>query len=74
MTVRELIAALQKCPPELEVVLWGGEDADDWVPVEDALYEDGASHIAILPYASGALPVHAFGSCGGTCDLCGDEP
>ncbi len=74
MTVGELIAQLKRCPETLDVVMWGGEQDDDWVPVVEALYEDGTTHVAILPYATNSHPIHAYGSCGGVCDYCGDQP
>jgi len=73
MNVRELIAALQKLPPTMDVCIWD-HDEDDWLPVVEALNEDGVIHIALLTRPSGAKPVHAFGSCGGECWLCRDEP
>ena len=73
MNVRELIAALQKCPPGMDVCVWDHEE-DDHVPVVQALYEDGVTHISLLTVAVVAHPVHPFGSCGGECDYCGDQP
>ena len=55
MKVHELIAALRKEPPELEVRIWD-HDADDWMPVVEALYEDGSSSVDLLTYESGAYP------------------
>jgi hypothetical protein len=72
MTVRELIAALQRCPPEMDVCVWDHEQ-DDWMPVVEALNEWGSTHIALLIHPSGVLLVHVYGSCGGVCDLCGDQ-
>jgi hypothetical protein len=36
MNVRELIAALQKCPPDMGVCVWDHE-ADEYIPVVQAL-------------------------------------
>ena len=71
MNVRELIAALQKCPPDMDVYIPGEED---WEPVVQALYEDGATHIQLLTTEVAVIPVHPYGSCGGVCDACGDQP
>ncbi len=46
MTARELIAVLKKLPPDLDVVMWDVE-ADEWLPVAEAILEDGTSHIAL---------------------------
>lgn len=75
MNVRELIAALQQCPPEMDACVW--DDAqEEWVPVTMALYDDGVSDIHLLTQDPPPVtnPVHAHGSCGGECDLCGDQP
>ena len=47
MNVRQLIAELQKMPPDLEVRLWD-EDEDDFMPVAQVLYEDGTSSVDLL--------------------------
>jgi hypothetical protein len=44
MKVRELIAELQKCPPEMNVEVWADEE-DDFVPVTQVIYEDGCPEI-----------------------------
>ena len=75
MNVRELIAALQKCPPEMDACVWD-ESEDDWVPITMALHEDGHTVIQLLTDDPPPVvhPVHAYGSCGGVCGLCGDQP
>jgi hypothetical protein len=73
MNVRELIAALQRCPPSMEVCIWEDQPGE-YVPVVEALYEDGSTHIDLLTQPSGAQPVHPYRSCGGECWLCGEEP
>ena len=75
MNVRELIAALQKCNPEMDACVWD-ESEDDWSPITMALYEDGATVIQLLTDDPPPVvhPVHAYGSCGGVCGLCGDQP
>lgn len=47
VTVRELIANLERMPPDLDVRVWDG-DEDDWAPVTEVLYEDGTSAIDLL--------------------------
>lgn len=47
MTNKELIAALQKLPPDLGVHTWD-EKEDDYVPVVEVLYEDGVPYIHLL--------------------------
>jgi len=47
MTVSELIAQLQACPPDLEVRIWD-ELEDDYVPIGGAFFEDGATSVDIL--------------------------
>jgi len=47
MTVKELIAQLQALPPDMEVVIWD-EEEDEYMPVVEALYEDGCSEIMLL--------------------------
>jgi hypothetical protein len=75
MNVRELIAALQKCPPDMDVQVWDAEE-DDWIDVVQALYEDGVVNIHLLTTEVAVIPVHPFGSCGHAdgCDACGDQP
>jgi hypothetical protein len=75
MNVRELIEQLQKCPPDMDVVTYDAESEDD-VPVTMAIYEDGTSQIVLTTEDPPPVmhPVHAHGSCGGVCDLCGDQP
>ena len=75
MNVRELIEQLQKCPSDMDVVTYDAESEDD-VPVTMAIYEDGTSQIVLTTEDPPPVmhPVHAHGSCGGVCDLCGDQP
>lgn len=49
MTVAELIAALQKLPPNLDVCVWDGEE-DDYVPVRGVLWEDGHTSVDLATY------------------------
>ena len=72
MKVRELIAELQRHNPELEVCIYDHE-ADDDLPVVEAMHEDATTHVMLLTSPSGGLSVHKYGSCGGVCDLCGDQ-
>lgn len=56
MKVSELIAALKKLPQDLPVRVWD-EDEDDYVPVVEALYEDGTSAVDLLTHQeSGTVP------------------
>lgn len=67
MTVRELIAALQKLPQGLDVRVWDHEE-DDWLPVVEALYEDGTAAVDLLTHAGGPyvqVPVESPSSCPG---------
>lgn len=73
MTVSELIAALQRLPPHFDVCIPNAA-GDEYVPVVEALYEDATTEIVLLTEPSGAQPVHPYGSCGGECGLCGDQP
>lgn len=56
MRVRELIEALKGHWQDGDVVIWDTE-AGDWLPVVEALYEDGTSHVALLTVPSGATKV-----------------
>jgi hypothetical protein len=56
MKVRELIELLKKQPQDLQAVIWV-EEEDAYLPVEDALYEDGTSEVALLTEKSDAIPV-----------------
>ena len=47
MKVRELIRELKRMPPELQVCVWDAPE-DEYVPVVQALFEDGTSHVALL--------------------------
>lgn len=49
MNVRQLIEMLQQLPSEAPVRIWD-EEEDDFVEVQDALYEDGTSCVDLLPY------------------------
>lgn len=55
MNVRELIAELQKCPPDMEVCI-PEIDGDEWVPVLQVLHEDGATHIALMSWVEATVP------------------
>lgn len=46
MNVKELIKQLSNMPPEMDVVIWD-DVQDDYVPVTYALFEDGATDIAL---------------------------
>lgn len=48
MTVRELIKALSKLPQDVDVRVWD-EESDEYVPVTDALLEDGSTCVDLLP-------------------------
>lgn len=50
MTVKELIERLAKLPPDLDVHVWDAE-ADDHVPVRDAIKEDGCTEVHIITTA-----------------------
>jgi hypothetical protein len=71
MRVRELIEQLQKCPPDMEVVVYDAEEDDD-VPVTMAIYEDGATDIQLTTQCPPPVmhQTHKRGSCGGECGLC----
>jgi len=56
MTVGELIEALRKLPPFLEVCVYDAEE-DDNVPVVEALLEDGHTTVDLLTHPSGAMAV-----------------
>jgi hypothetical protein len=73
MNVQELIAELKKMPQELEVVV-AEAGGDEYVPVVQVLYEDGTSEVALLDHIEKTIPVHPYGSCGGVCHACGDQP
>lgn len=47
MTVRELIAVLQKLPQDLDVRVWD-EPEDDYVPVTGAIKESGCPYVDLL--------------------------
>jgi hypothetical protein len=54
MTVKELIEWLQKEPPLMPVCVWdGSEGVEEFVEVEDVLYEDGTSAVHLLTYDAG---------------------
>jgi hypothetical protein len=72
MNVRELIAALQKCPPDMDVCIDDGEG--DYGPVVQVLHEDAVTYIQLLTTEVVVHPVHPYGSCGSVCGLCGDQP
>ena len=74
MNVRQLIEELKKYPSEMDVCIWDDdEDTADWVPVVEAMHEDGSTCLSLLSKPSGSLPVHPHGSCGSVCGLCGEE-
>lgn len=52
MTVKELIAALNKMPQDLDVRIWD-EEEDDYMPVRQVLYEDGTSAVDLLAHEAG---------------------
>jgi hypothetical protein len=73
MTVAELIAALRKEPQDLEVRVWDHE-ADEYVPVVQALYEDGSTSVDLLTHHEETVPANECGVCGrtlATCDCMG---
>ena len=56
MNVRELIAALQKMPPTMEVTIWDHE-ADENLPVVEVLHEWGHTSVELLAHPSGSRPM-----------------
>ena len=75
MNVGELIAALSMMSPTMDVCIWVEDDEDDgdWKPIVQVLQEDGTTHVDLLTELVEVSTVHKSGSCGGACDLCGDE-
>jgi hypothetical protein len=55
MTVIELIAELGRLPPDVDVCVWD-HDEDEYMPVVEALLEDGSTHVDLLVRPSGAVP------------------
>lgn len=55
MTVIELIAELGRLPPDMDVCVWD-HDEDEYMPVVEALLEDGSTHVDLLVRPSGAVP------------------
>lgn len=47
MTVGELIAKLEAMPEGMEVCAWN-EDEDDYVPIQDVLWEEGHTSVDLL--------------------------
>lgn len=54
MTVMELMAELGRCPPDMEVCVWN-DAKDDYVPIVEALWEDGTTHVDLLTFPSGSV-------------------
>jgi hypothetical protein len=53
MKVRELIDALKKMPQELDACIWD-EDDQEFVPVQDVLFEEGHSTVDLHALHQGA--------------------
>jgi hypothetical protein len=60
MTVGELIDALRKEPQGLEARVWDHE-ADEYVPVVQVLYEDGATSVDLLTHHEQTVPADTDG-------------
>lgn len=73
MNVRELIEALKVYPSDMDVVI-AEAGGDEYVPVVQVIQEDGTSVVTLLDRVEVVYTVHQYGSCGGMCDLCGDQP
>lgn len=73
MTVGELIAELKKYPEHMQVCVWD-HDEDENMPVVQVLQEDGTTTVDLLTHPVAVITVHPFGSCGGECGACGDQP
>ena len=60
--------AKRPASPTMPVVVWGGEDPDDWIEIAQALWEDGADHCALLTVKEGVIEAcpddgHAIAAC-----------
>jgi hypothetical protein len=47
MTVSELIEQLKRLPQDAQVRAWDG-DADEYQPIKEAIFEDGATAVDLI--------------------------